>query len=224
MVELSRLYEKVESTLFTNGGKYATTKEEFRKIVKDTDKYARVRQILIPYQCKAEITDEDTKKNYDDMTLSEKMTAKKSAFSDLSEEEQKASKEEAKKLAEEVLDKAKSGEDFDKLIKEYGWDPGMETYEQGYYMNRNSNFVDEFKNAGFKLKENEVSDLVESTEYGWFIIKRLPVDMDYVEKNIDSLIVEYDSPAVSKLYSEIMEKMEVSYNDIYEKLTPQSIT
>lgn len=224
MVELSRLYEKVESTLFTNGGKYATTKEEFRKIVKDTDKYARVRQILIPYQCKAEITDEDTKKNYDDMTLSEKMTAKKSAFSDLSEEEQKASKEEAKKLAEEVLDKAKSGEDFDKLIKEYGWDPGMETYEQGYYMNRNSNFVDEFKNAGFKLKENEISDLVESTEYGWFIIKRLPVDMDYVEKNIDSLIVEYDSPAVSKLYSEIMEKMEVSYNDIYEKLTPQSIT
>ena len=224
MVELSRLYEKVESTLFTNGGKYATTKEEFRKIVKDTDKYARVRQILIPYQCKAEITDEDTKKNYDDMTLSEKMTAKKSAFSDLSEEEQKASKEEAKKLAEEVLDKAKSGEDFDKLIKEYGWDPGMETYEQGYYMNRNSNFVDEFKNAGFKLKENEVSDLVESTEYGWFIIKRLPVDMDYVEKNIDSLIVEYDSPDVSKLYSEIMEKMEVSYNDIYEKLTPQSIT
>ena len=224
MVELSRLYEKVESTLFTNGGKYATTKEEFRKIVKDTDKYARVRQILIPYQCKAEITDEDTKKNYDDMTLSEKMTAKKSAFSDLSEEEQKASKEEAKKLAEEVLDKAKSGEDFDKLIKEYGWDPGMETYEQGYYMNRNSNFVDEFKNAGFKLKENEVSDLVESTEYGWFIIKRLPVDMDYVEKNLDSLIVEYDSPAVSKLYSEIMEKMEVSYNDIYEKLTPQSIT
>lgn len=123
-----------------------------------------------------------------------------------------------------MLDKAKSGEDFDKLIKEYGWDPGMETYEQGYYMNRNSNFVDEFKNAGFKLKENEVSDLVESTEYGWFIIKRLPVDMDYVEKNIDSLIVEYDSPAVSKLYSEIMEKMEVSYNDIYEKLTPQSIT
>lgn len=224
MVELSRLYEKVESTLFTNGGKYATTKEEFRKIVKDTDKYARVRQILIPYQCKAEITDEDTKKKYDDMTLSEKMTAKKSAFSDLSEEEQKASKEEAKKLAEEVLEKAKSGEDFDKLIKEYGWDPGMETYEQGYYMNRNSNFVDEFKNAGFKLKENEVSDLVESTEYGWFIIKRLPVDMDYVEKNIDSLIVEYDSPTVSKLYSEIMEKMEVSYNDIYEKLTPQSIT
>lgn len=224
MVELSRLYEKVESTLFTNGGKYATTKEEFRKIVKDTDKYARVRQILIPYQCKAEITDEDTKKKYDDMTLSEKMTAKKSAFSDLSEEEQKASKEEAKKLAEEVLEKAKSGEDFDKLIKEYGWDPGMETYEQGYYMNRNSNFVDEFKNAGFKLKENEVSDLVESTEYGWFIIKRLPVDMDYVEKNIDSLIVEYDSPTVSKLYSEIMEKMKVSYNDIYEKLTPQSIT
>ena len=117
MVELSRLYEKVESTLFTNGGKYATTKEEFRKIVKDTDKYARVRQILIPYQCKAEITDEDTKKNYDDMTLSEKMTAKKSAFSDLSEEEQKASKEEAKSLLKKCLIKQKAARILISLLR-----------------------------------------------------------------------------------------------------------
>lgn len=224
MVELSRLYEKVEETLFTNEGKYATTKEEFREIVQDPDQYARVRQILIPYQCQAEITDEDTKESYDDMTLSEKLSAKQTAFSELSEEDQEAAKEAAKELAEEVLEKAKNGEDFDSLIKEYGWDPGMETNSQGYYMNRNSNYVEEFITAGFDLDENEISDLVESTTYGWFIIKRLPVDMDYVEENIDSMIIEYDSPAISQLYSDIMDKMEVSYSEYYDKITPESIT
>ncbi|WP_124098489.1 peptidylprolyl isomerase [Ruminococcus sp. Marseille-P6503] len=224
MVELSRLYEKVEETLLTNEGKYATTKEEFREIVQDPEQYARVRQILIPYQCQAEITDEDTKDSYDDMTLSEKMTAKQTAFSELSEEEQNTAKEAAKKLAEEVLEKARSGEDFDSLIKEYGWDPGMEADSQGYYMNRNSNYVEEFINAGFDLEENEVSDLVESTTYGWFIIKRLPIDMDYVEENIESMIIEYDSPAISQLYSDIMDEMEVSYSEYYDKITPESIT
>ena len=41
--ELSVLYSKVESQLFLNGGKYATSADDFRKIVKDTDKYSRVR-------------------------------------------------------------------------------------------------------------------------------------------------------------------------------------
>jgi len=39
-----------------------------------------------------------------------------------------------KPKAEEVLNKAKNGEDFEALIKEYGEDPGMESeqYKDGY--------------------------------------------------------------------------------------------
>ncbi len=224
MIETSRIYEKVEDQLFTNGGKYATSKDDFKKIVKDEKEYAAVKHILIPYECTAEITDEETKEGYDELTLSEKSTAKKTAFNALSEEDQKKAKEDAKKLAEEVLAKAKDGDDFDKLIKEYGWDPGMETYTDGYYINQNTSFVDEFKTAAFKLKENGISDLVENSSYGWFIIKRLPIDMDYVDKNIDSMIIEYDTPTINQLYTDTMKEMNVEYNDYYEKITAESIT
>ena len=82
-------------------------------------------------------------------------------------------------------------------------------------LNKNTSFVQEFKDAAFKLKENEISGLVENNSYGWFIIKRLPVDMDYVDKNIENMIKEYDTPKISELYNERTEKMEVVYDEIF---------
>ena len=224
MLELSTLYNKIESTLLTNEGKYATKKDDFKKIVQDKEQYSRVVHILIPYECQAEITDEDTLDSYDSMSLSDKLTAKKTAFNALSEEDQEKCRDEAKKLAEEVKEKADSGEDFSELIKEYGWDPGMEQSPEGYYVNQDTSFVEEFKKAAFELDENEVSDLVESESYGWFIIKRLPVDMDYVEENIDSMISEYDYPKITGLYTGIIDEMDVQYSDYFDKLTIDSIT
>lgn len=221
LLEYTAVYQKVESKLFKNEGKYATSKEDFKKIVQDTDKYSRVIHILIPYECQTEIT--ENADSYESASLSDKLTAKKTAFSKLSEDDQKKEKEKAKKLAEEVLAKAKNGDDFESLMKEYGWDPGMETNPDGYYINKDTSFVQEFKDAAFKLKENEISDLVENSSYGWFIIKRLPVDMDYVNKNIDTMISEYDKPAISKLYEDKTSKMEVTYSDIYKKLKYDSI-
>lgn len=222
MLEYSKIYEKVDSTLFKNEGKYATKKDDFKKIVQDTDEYARVIHILIPYECQAEITDDTD--SYESASLSEKLTAKKNAYNALSEDEQAKAKESAKKLANDILKKAKNGDDFESLMEEYGWDPGMETSPDGYYINKDTSFVQEFKDAAFKLKENEISDLVENTSYGWFIIKRLPVDMDYVDENIDSLIEDYDTPKISQLYQEMVDKMDVTYTDIYKKITADSIT
>ena len=83
-----------------------------------------------------------------------------------------------------------------------------------------------YRNLGLciKLKENEISGLVENNSYGWFIIKRLPVDMDYVEKNIENMIKEYDTPKISELYNERTEKMKVVYDEIFDKITADSIT
>ena len=86
-------------------------------------------------------------------------------------EEQKA---ETRKKAEEVLEKAKNGEDFDKLIEEYNEDPGMSTYTAGYYFGKGE-MVEEFENATTALEENGISEIVESN-YGYHIIKRLPLD------------------------------------------------
>lgn len=224
LIESSVLSQKIQNQLLSNEGKYATKKADFKKIVQDPDKYSRVIHVLIPFQCQAEITDKDTKSKYDDLTLAEKLTAKKTAYDALSNDEQTKAKNSAKKLADEVLVKVNNGDDFKSLVTKYGWDPGMESSPEGYYINKDTTFVEEFKTESFKLKENETSGLVESKDFGWFIIKRLPIDMKYVEKNIDSMISEYDEPAIQKMFTEIMEKMDVKQGKYYEKLTIDSIT
>ena len=105
-----------------------------------------------------------------------------------------------KATAEEVLKKAKAGEDFDALMKEYNEDPG-ET-ESGYTFGKGE-MVKEFENAAFALKYNEISDIVE-TQYGYHIIKRI------------AGMAELEGYLLSKLDSKAEEKVmkDVSVKDI----------
>lgn len=77
-----------------------------------------------------------------------------------------------KPKAEEVLNKAKSGEDFEALIKEFGEDEGMESeqYKDGYVVTENSQFIPSFEEASLALGEGEISELV-AGPYGYHIIK-----------------------------------------------------
>lgn len=224
MQKLSALYDKVEAQLLTNGGKYSTSEEDFKKIVQDPEEYSRVIHILIPYYSQAELTDDSVASEYESYTLYQKGNVKQEAYNALSEEEQEKVKEASKKVAEEVLEKVKSGENFAKLMAEYGWDPGMESSPEGYYINKDTSFVQEFKDKAFELAENETSDLVENSSYGWFIIKRLPIDMNYVEENIEKLISEYDTPKINQLFTDIIDNMEVVTSEYYDKLGPDSLT
>jgi hypothetical protein len=82
-----------------------------------------------------------------------------------------ATKEEARKRAEDLLARVKAGEDFAKLAKEFSDDTG--SAEQGGdlgFFRKDVSFVPEFKEAVFKLKPGEVSGIVE-TQYGYHIIK-----------------------------------------------------
>ncbi|NMA94434.1 MAG: hypothetical protein GX974_00160 [Clostridiales bacterium] len=72
--------------------------------------------------------------------------------------------------ARDILERAKNGENFEVLIDEYSKDPGMDR-EDGYIMGEETEFVESFKDAALKLKqEGDISELVES-EYGYHIIK-----------------------------------------------------
>ncbi len=79
---------------------------------------------------------------------------------------QKAAKH---KLAEDLLKRARAGEDFAKLAKEYSEDPGSKD-NGGEYKFPRGQMVKEFETAAFGLKTNEVRDIV-TTQFGYHIIK-----------------------------------------------------
>lgn len=79
-------------------------------------------------------------------------------------------KSETRKKAEEVLSKAKSGEDFNSLVDTYSEDPGKS--KNGYTFANDGSMVQEFTDASFALEIGAVSELVE-TDYGYHIIKRM---------------------------------------------------
>ncbi|MBV8879841.1 MAG: peptidylprolyl isomerase [Planctomycetaceae bacterium] len=96
----------------------------------------------------------------------------------------KRSKAEAEKLANDVLARARKGEDFDRLMKDLSDDPGGGAYMMSNLGVRPTNpdefprnkMVPAFGDVGFKL---EVGGIGMSTfdprtsPYGWHIIKRL---------------------------------------------------
>jgi peptidyl-prolyl cis-trans isomerase C len=81
-------------------------------------------------------------------------------------DDQKAAK---KKLAEDLLKRARAGEDFAKLAKEYSEDPGSKD-NGGEYTFPRGQMMPEFEAAAFSLNTNQISDIV-TTTYGYHIIK-----------------------------------------------------
>jgi len=83
----------------------------------------------------------------------------------------KRTKAEARKLAEEILAKARAGTEFAKLAEQYSDDPGTRTNLGNLGKFTKDKMVPEFSGPAFKLREGEISDVVE-TPFGFHVIKR----------------------------------------------------
>ncbi len=105
---------------------------------------------------------------------------------------------EAEKKANEVLEKAKNGEDFDTLIKDYNEDPGMESNADGYVFTDNE-MVQEFEDATKSIQPGEVT--LCKSDFGYHIIQRLPLDGDDFDK-----FYEDNKSAVESSYSSVQEQ------------------
>jgi PPIC-type PPIASE domain len=81
------------------------------------------------------------------------------------------SKEEAKKLAAEVMAKAKKGQDFAALAKQYSDEPGAKDRAGTLGKFAKGQMVKPFADAAFALKPGEISTVVE-TDFGFHVIKR----------------------------------------------------
>lgn len=121
--------------------------------------------------------------------------------------------------AQEVLAKAKAGDDFSELMKQYNDDTGEP--EEGYTFTTGK-MVQEFEDAAFALKEGEISDIVETT-YGYHIIKRLPIDDAYVEENLLSLLSDDMTTKVTDDLDKLSGTLSITYSDYFDKITPDTV-
>lgn len=81
-------------------------------------------------------------------------------------------KEEADKIAQDVLERVRKGEDMTKLMKELSEDPGSKDNGRTYPVSPDAPFVEPFKNMALRLADGEAG-LVKSP-FGWHVIKRVP--------------------------------------------------
>ncbi len=94
-------------------------------------------------------------------------------------------KQKQKELAEQVLEKLKNGEDFETLKEKYSDDNKLKGNTDGYYFTHGE-FDNMFEYTAFELKEGEISEVVTSN-LGFHIVKRLPIEKKYVDKNFEQL-------------------------------------
>ena len=95
----------------------------------------------------------------------------------LSEEEQQA----AKNFADELYAKVQGGEDFDGLMQKYSQDPGLSTSPDGYVFT-SGEMVPEFEQAVDSVSIGGIT--LCKSDYGYHIIKRLPVEYSDIEDKI----------------------------------------
>jgi len=132
--------------------------------------------VVLEREMKINITDADVKKFYDEnparfeepemVRAAHILLSTRDASGKELPEDKKAAK---RKQMEDILKRARGGEDFAKLAKEYSEDPGSKD-KGGEYTFPRGQMVPEFEAAAFSMNTNQISDII-TTQYGYHIIK-----------------------------------------------------
>lgn len=115
-------------------------------------------------------------------------------------------------LAEELLERIKSGEEFADLAKEYGEDGTSEAGGDLGYFGRGS-MVPEFEEPVFNLEVGEVSDIIESRfGYHLVVLEDKIVEEDSFEEIMDFVKDDLRSIEFEKHLEELWENADITKN------------
>lgn len=180
-LESDKLYDKVFEELYKSGKKNYLTDEEIKKETSNYYKdYYKANQIVLG------IVDTNTLESLTDTVINQKKT-----------------------LIETILKEAKSGVDFEELVKKYSEEASS---DNNLYFTKDD-VLEEVYNVVDSLKEDEISDIIK-TKYAYSIIKRLKLD----DKKLDEYL---EKKAKIKFNNDITTKAEdykVFYENTYKKI------
>lgn len=180
-LESDKLYDKVFEELYASGKKNYLTDEEIKKETSNYYKeYYKVNQIVLG------IVDTNTLESLTDTVINQKKT-----------------------LIETILKEAKSGVDFEELVKKYSEEASS---DNNLYFTKDD-VLEEVYNAVDSLKEDEISEIIK-TKYAYSIIKRLKLD----DRKLDEYL---EKKAKIKFNNDITTKAEdykVFYENAYKKI------
>lgn len=177
-------------------------------------------EAVLKRELNVSVTDADTKKFYDEnpARFEEPEKARASHIlltttdpktnTELTED-QKAAK---RKEMEGLLKRARAGEDFAKLAKEYSEDPGSKD-KGGEYEFPRGQMVPEFEAAAFSLGTNQVSDII-TTRFGYHIIK--------LSEKIPARKVEYAKAAADIKEGLTQQALQKQFPDYIAKLKKEA--
>jgi peptidyl-prolyl cis-trans isomerase C len=179
-----------------------------------------VAEAVVEREVPVTVTDDEVRKFYDDnpsrFEEPEKVRASHILLGTLDPATRKplsdGQKEAKRKQMDELLKRAKAGEDFAALAREYSEDPGSKERGGEYPPFARGQMVPEFEATAFSLGENQISDVV-VTSFGYHIIKlheRIPartvefaVVTDRIREALKQQAVQKELPAYfEKLYKD----------------------
>jgi foldase protein PrsA len=132
------------------------------------------------------------------------------------------------KLANEILDKIKKGEDFAKLAEKYSEDPGSKGKGGDLGFFPKGQMVPEFEKSAWEIKINEISKPVK-TQFGFHIIKKTGFEpakksnFETSKKEILDKMKEEKKTEILKTYIEDLKKNAKIENYVF-KPVDSSIT
>lgn len=124
--------------------------------------------------------------------------------------------------AEQILQEIRDGLDFTDAVNTYTEESGMQGNPDGLYFSHGMTKDSTFEDACYALELDEISEVTRG-DGAFYIIKRLPIETEYVTENAETLLDEYYEDIFSEQLLALAKNYTIQYCDIYDSISVESM-